>query len=29
MRMQNNYDIANARKREGEIELARFETPAA
>ena len=29
MRMQNNYDIANARKREGEIELARFETQAA
>ena len=28
MRMQNNYDIANARKREGEIELARFETQA-
>lgn len=29
MRMQNNYDIANARKREGEIELARFETQVA
>ena len=25
MRMQNNYDIANARKREGEFDLARFE----
>ena len=25
MRMQNNYDIAEARKREGEIELAPFD----
>jgi addiction module HigA family antidote len=25
MRMQNSYDIAQARKREGEIEVARFE----
>ena len=28
MRMQNNYDIANARKREGELDLARFEAEA-
>lgn len=25
MRMQNSYDIAQARKREGEIQVARFE----
>ena len=25
MRMQNSYDIAQARKREGEIDVARFE----
>ena len=25
MRMQNSYDIAQARKREGEIKVARFE----
>ena len=29
MRMQNSHDIANARKREGEIKLARFETQVA
>ena len=29
MRMQNSFDIAQARKREGEIEVARFEGKAA
>lgn len=27
MRMQNSYDIAQARKREGEIDVARFGAP--
>ena len=29
MMMQNSYDIAQTRKREGEIDLARFETQVA
>ena len=29
MRMQNNYDIADARKKEGTIKLARYESAAA
>jgi hypothetical protein len=28
MRMQTSYDIAQARKREGEIRVARFQPPA-